>query len=273
MQLNVLPALSLTWLLLLLAHLLGDFVLQPATWVKKKARLGIKSPAFWWHITLHGALSWLLIARLEFWPWALAITLLHGGVDQLKFYMEKKGNLSADSITGYPGYRRRWFWWDQLLHVVILTVIAVLWQAQSAHNMDGLSTLISDIWGQLKECWTPDHILLVTLVIFLTSPSAIIIRMLIMGWTPSYNNQLETDSLKNAGTYIGMLERLFVFTFLICGHFEAVGFLLAAKSIFRFGDLKAARDRKLTEYVLIGTLLSFGLAIIAALIYLHGTLV
>ncbi|MFZ0597577.1 MAG: DUF3307 domain-containing protein, partial [Flavobacterium sp.] len=48
--------------------------------------------------------------------------------------------------------------------------------------------------------------------------------------------------------------------------FEAIGFLLAAKSIFRFGDLKEAKDRKLTEYVLIGTLISFGTAIIAALI-------
>ncbi|RYE13805.1 MAG: DUF3307 domain-containing protein, partial [Sphingobacteriales bacterium] len=49
-------------------------------------------------------------------------------------------------------------------------------------------------------------------------------------------------------------------------HFEAVGFLLAAKSIFRFGDLKEAHDIKLTEYVLIGTLLSFGMAIVTALL-------
>jgi len=37
---------------------------------------------------------------------------------------------------------------------------------------------------------------------------------------------------------------------------------LAAKSIFRFGDLKEAKDRKLTEYVLVGTLLSFGIALL-----------
>jgi hypothetical protein len=42
---------------------------------------------------------------------------------------------------------------------------------------------------------------------------------------------------------------------------EAVGFLLAAKSVFRFGDLKDDHDRMRTEYVLIGTLLSFGIAI------------
>jgi hypothetical protein len=59
-----------------------------------------------------------------------------------------------------------------------------------------------------------------------------------------------------------MLERLFVFTFVITGNWEAIGFLLAAKSVFRFGDLKESKDRKLTEYILIGTLLSFGIAIL-----------
>ncbi|MFV0501856.1 MAG: hypothetical protein ACK5MH_09735 [Bacteroidales bacterium] len=42
---------------------------------------------------------------------------------------------------------------------------------------------------------------------------------------------------------------------------SGIGFLLAAKSIFRFGDLKDSKDRKLTEYILIGTLLSFAVAI------------
>jgi hypothetical protein len=57
-----------------------------------------------------------------------------------------------------------------------------------------------------------------------------------------------------------------VFCFILIGHFEAIGFLLAAKSIFRFGDLKEAKDRKLTEYVLIGTLLSFGVALLIGLL-------
>jgi len=37
--------------------------------------------------------------------------------------------------------------------------------------------------------------------------------------------------------------------------------LIAAKSVFRFGDLRESKNRKLTEYILIGTLLSFGIAI------------
>ena len=81
--------------------------------------------------------------------------------------------------------------------------------------------------------------------------------------------QDHAPSLENAGRYIGMLERLFVFGFIAAGHWQGVGFLLAAKSIFRFGDLRQAGDRQLTEYVLIGTLLSFGAASLAGIIVLR----
>ena len=78
---------------------------------------------------------------------------------------------------------------------------------------------------------------------------------------------IEVASLENARAYIGILERLFVFAFIIKNHWEGVGFLIAAKSVFRFGDLSNAKNRKLIEYILIGTFLSFGLAIIIALDY------
>ncbi|EPR73592.1 hypothetical protein ADIWIN_1622 [Winogradskyella psychrotolerans RS-3] len=78
----------------------------------------------------------------------------------------------------------------------------------------------------------------------------------------------DNESLKDAGNYIGVLERLLVFVFVVLGHWEAVGFLITAKSVFRFGDLTASKERKLTEYILIGTLISFGIAIITSLLYL-----
>ena len=85
-------------------------------------------------------------------------------------------------------------------------------------------------------------------------------------WTP-FTNASDSDSLAEAGKYIGILERLFVFAFIISGRWEAIGFLVAAKSVFRFGDLRQSKDRKLTEYILIGTLLSFGISILCGLIY------
>ena len=79
----------------------------------------------------------------------------------------------------------------------------------------------------------------------------------------------KNESLKDAGKYIGVLERVLVFIFIVVGHWEAVGFLITAKSVFRFGDLTASKERKLTEYILIGTLISFGIAIVISLVYLN----
>jgi hypothetical protein len=85
------------------------------------------------------------------------------------------------------------------------------------------------------------------------------------------SNQINLDhkSLRNAGRYIGIIERLFVFGFIVMGRWEAIGFLIAAKSVFRFNDLKETNNRKLTEYILIGTLLSFGIAMITGILYIY----
>lgn len=69
------------------------------------------------------------------------------------------------------------------------------------------------------------------------------------------------ESLPSAGSYIGILERLFVLIFVLANQWQAIGFLIAAKSILRFGDISKAKSRKLTEYVLVGTLLSIGIAL------------
>jgi hypothetical protein len=76
----------------------------------------------------------------------------------------------------------------------------------------------------------------------------------------------EIGSLNDAGKYIGMLERFLVLTFILSGNPSAIGMLIAAKSILRFNDLKGEASKKMSEYVLIGTLLSFSLCIITGLI-------
>lgn len=68
--------------------------------------------------------------------------------------------------------------------------------------------------------------------------------------------------LPNAGKWIGYLERILILTFVFTSNIEGVGFLLAAKSVFRFGELSKAKDIKTTEYVLIGTFTSFTIAIL-----------
>jgi hypothetical protein len=103
-----------------------------------------------------------------------------------------------------------------------------------------------------------------------STPSSILIKIMISKWMP-FPTQKENNSLQDAGKYIGILERLFVLAFIISGHWEGIGFLIAAKSVFRFGDIKEYEGLKLTEYFMIGTLLSFGIAIFTGLLVLELT--
>tara|TARA_B110000902_G_scaffold149552_1_gene172196 strand:- start:297 stop:695 length:399 start_codon:yes stop_codon:yes gene_type:complete len=120
---------------------------------------------------------------------------------------------------------------------------------------------------EFEKIYSTGFLLLILTLLTLTFVSSIVMKTIMSKWDLDEDNA--EDSLENAGKYIGIFERLFVFTFVILGQWSAIGFLIAAKSVFRFGDLSRAKDRKLAEYILIGTLVSFGLAISIGLIYQH----
>ena len=223
---------------LLLAHLLGDFIWQPNSWVADKEAKKRKSIYLYLHILLHGILAAILVGEIQFIPYAILIAVTHGIIDLIKLNFQKKKT------------KRTWFVLDQIAHVLILIGVVLLYKGEP----------IQFQWFN-NQFWV-----LITGVLLITKPTSIFIKTIISIWTPESQNSHNDNSLATAGNYLGILERLFVFCFILTGHFEAIGFLLAAKSIFRFGDLKEAKDRKLTEYVMIGTLMSFGISIITGLI-------
>ncbi|WP_036820822.1 DUF3307 domain-containing protein [Polaribacter sp. Hel1_85] len=233
----------LLFLKLLLSHILGDFVFQPEKWVKNKEEKKVKSVKLYLHIGLHTViLLFVLQFNLkEYWLGFLLIITSHYIIDVLKLYLQKKKT------------KRIWFFVDQLLHILILLIVSYLYGNSSF---------------SLENIFTDKILLLIIFVLLVSFVSAIIIKIIITQWNPESKKEND-DSLAKAGRYIGILERLFVFTFVITNHWEAIGFLLAAKSVFRFGDLTSSKDRKLTEYILIGTLLSFGLAIFLGVLYLY----
>lgn len=223
---------------LLMAHFIGDFLLQPNSWVKDKELKKSASFKLYLHVLLHGGLIMLFLWDWRLWPVALILMFAHGIIDGIKLYAQKESN------------KAKWFIIDQFLHLISITVLWFLWFKP---NLNLLDYKKDEIWIYL------------TAVLFLTVVSAVIIQTLMTNWAQSINEQND-ESLSQAGKYIGYLERLFVFTFVLMGRWEAIGFLLAAKSIFRFGDLKESKNRKLTEYILIGTLLSFAIATATALV-------
>ena len=224
---------------LLLAHLLGDFLFQPTKWVVHKEVNNVASKYLYLHILIHFGITMLLLWDLKLWRWGVIIALSHYFIDLSKIY-----------ANSYFKNKSIPFFIDQALHLVVLYCCAFS------------SDLLGNTIGLLKEINWP----LVTAIVFVSYPSSIIMAKLLEGMSDRI--ELDHKSLPNAGKYIGIIERLFVLVFIILGRWEAIGLLITAKSVFRFNDLKESNSRKLTEYILIGTLLSFGLAIIAGLIYL-----
>ncbi len=221
-----------------LAHLVGDFFLQPTSWVKDKEAKKLRSPKLYLHVCLHIVLIFLVFLSFSVWKLALVIGIFHFAIDGFKAFIQTKKNA-------------RWlFFLDQILHAATLVFI---WSILYQKYID---------FGFLNST---NYWLLIFGGLFLTMPSSVMIRVIINKWIPITQTDAQ-QSLQSAGKYIGILERLLILVFVLTNHFEAVGFLLAAKSIFRFGDLTDAHDLKLTEYVLIGSLLSFGVAIVIAMV-------
>ncbi|WP_276389869.1 DUF3307 domain-containing protein [Eudoraea chungangensis] len=227
---------------LLLAHILGDFVFQPKKWVVHKEVHKIKSKYLYFHILIHFTLTLLLLGNIKYWKIALIIAGSHLLIDILKLYTAPLFHKQA-----IP------FLLDQCLHLLVLYLCAY-------HS----NLLEHSLYLYHHINWA-----LVTALVFVTYPASIIMNVLLERMSKQIS--LDHKSLQNAGKYIGILERLFVFVFIVMGRWEAIGFLIAAKSVFRFNDLKETNNRKLTEYILIGTLLSFGMALMTGILYTSNT--
>lgn len=232
---------NLIILKLILAHILGDFFLQPQKWVKDKEKKKLKSKWLYIHIAIHIALMFLLVWDFSYWLLILLIGTSHFIIDALKLLLQKKKT------------KRFYFFADQILHIAAIFLLAIAMYYEDIAPSLSIST---------------SALLLIICLVFLTTPTSIIMRTIFTKWDISKYTE-DNESLKDAGKYIGILERLLVFIFIIVGHWEAVGFLITAKSVFRFGDLTSTKERKLTEYILIGTLISFGIAIIISLLFLN----
>jgi hypothetical protein len=81
-----------------------------------------------------------------------------------------------------------------------------------------------------------------------------------------FQKEKPIEGLANGGKIIGWLERALILIFVLANQFAGIGFLVAAKSIFRFGEFKESENRKEAEYIIIGTFASFLYAILIILI-------
>ena len=217
-------------ILQLLAHLVSDFYLQTEKSCKSKADNAFKSRHLYIHALITFGCAWLFSLSVGFWWAALLIAMLHLIIDGLKSVCK---NLKGA------------FFIDQLLHLAVIVAVVALFNNK----------------GEISfAAWLPEPKVLLWIVafVFCLRPANFIIQNIFKEAKISIPDSGKEQSLPNAGRVIGNVERMLTLVFVMLGQYEAIGFLLAAKSLLRFRETDTVKS----EYVLVGTLLSFGIAIL-----------
>ncbi|HLI93530.1 MAG TPA: DUF3307 domain-containing protein [Puia sp.] len=220
---------------LLIAHLLTDFVFQPPGWIEDRQRKHLASVKLGLHAVLTAIVAYLFIG-LKYWPVALVILFTHWLVDGWKSYRPQDV---------------RYFLADQFLHLAIIG--GCWWFSFPDHRP--LEAVVSN-WGSDAHNW-----IVTAGFVFVAYPAGVLIGQLTGQWSRKIDD--DKQSLANAGKWIGIAERVIVLVLVLQNQYSAIGLLITAKGIIRFSEKD--RQEVKTEYLVIGTLLSIGVAILAGL--------
>lgn len=230
---------------LFVAHLCGDFFLQSKGFCEKKRNENYRGWRVYVHSLVIGLLSWAVVWDARAWWLALLIGCSHLIVDVAKCAVEKmmigKGKQRFLLVP---------FCIDQLVHFVFIVIIASLWMRFNS-------------WAEFS--WVMGNAKWLALAVALLSaskPANILVNLIlrICKVTDSVEDVSDGEHGNfHSGALIGTLERALTIVFVVLGQYEAIGFLLAAKSILRFSETSKGGEK--SEYVLTGTLLSLTIAV------------
>jgi len=216
---------------LLFAHILADFVFQTDAMVANK-----RKPAM---LLLHGVIVLLTaqvaLGRIAAWE-LLALAIAHIAIDVVKVYA------LPDKLSS--------FFADQAAHLA--TIFAVALYAPTL--------FAGGLWANVIPA--PALMTIAGGFILTTFAGAHVLRLLVKRWDDT--EVTLPSGLPNGGRLIGILERGIIFMLVLTGNPAGVGFLIAAKSVLRFEATQTGSDGKdhsVGEYVIIGTLASFGWAL------------
>ncbi len=229
--------------ILVAASLATDLVFQqrprlPSDWI----RLAVRG-------LFHGAIVLILIGSLEGWPAAAGFLISSPLLELLLQGKERKKGVVI----------RRWIGVGSLILVYAL-------------GLGASGVMQNSIWEIMLPGLYPALIIFNGFALSVFAASSLVgeavapyLDQIRAEKTHLDGKQLEEwRGLYGGGETIGKLERALIFLFVFVGQAAGVGFLIAAKSILRFGELNVSQDRMEAEYVILGTFYSFFAGLLAA---------
>ncbi|MCK9245652.1 MAG: DUF3307 domain-containing protein [Anaerolineaceae bacterium] len=254
---------GMLFLVLLSAHLVGDFYFQSAALAGKKEK---EYSRVLLHSLIYAVFVFFVFLVIETPLLVLvAAAAAHWIIDSFKWLLRNQG-----------WSKSMWFVVDQLLHLVSLFVITSLTPAVEIRPW--LAGLPEDFWPWL------------TLILLIVKPVNISIDILFKRYAEAAKRQAEkvvptqkepllakeelssavqeeggltAQEVEGAGASVGTFERIFAVIFAALGQYAALGLLMAAKSMARYDRIN--KSPAFAEYYLIGTLYSILFAIVAYL--------
>ncbi|RUO75331.1 DUF3307 domain-containing protein [Idiomarina seosinensis] len=237
--------------LLLITHIVGDFYLQTDKWVKAKRFVFYRPKRRYYlhcyfitsqlsHALLHGflilaalftahKLGLIWVSDSELYKVTIWLASTHLVIDVAKAVAERFfKSLKTNALSTLL--------FDQLAHILSIIVI---WLILFSNNLNWVEQI------------SLEHLIIVAAYLLTLKPTSILVKLILQSRDVADNRQIP-----KAGKLIGYLERLITLTLIFANQYTAIGFIIAAKSVLRFGENKA-KDTQLNEYVLLGTLASF----------------
>ena len=222
----------MSYVLILIGHFAGDYLLQPRRLAElKRDKVG--------YLLLHTVLYMLPVAAAMAFFKSWKVVLAFPVIAASHFLIDLIRQLALGKRST-PGRELAFFLIDQLLHMAVLLFIAYLFRFDEPVT-----------WQYLLLC-----------VVICTKPASVLVRYVLNALDcrikQGRGEECEGDG-GSAGAAIGILERLIMLIFGFMNLYSAIGLVFTAKSLARF---KKFEERDFAEKYLVGTLLSMLIVIL-----------
>ncbi len=238
-----------TLLIMIIAHFIGDYLLQPEKLATDKAK---KIKSLMVHALLYTAAMSMLFLCVQWTSVLIPLAIIavsHLVIDEVKIQVERRKAKAKEKLIC--------FCIDQVLHLAVVVICWLLFvrNAELTACFKNLSAI---------SLFRPALAYLAILAI-IWDPTSVLIKKVFCLFPPQEQNMEINDGTApaKAGEWIGKLERLIVIALVLGGAVSSIAFVLTAKSVARF---KQFEDKGFVERYLVGTLLSVSIALITALL-------